>query len=163
MPRFRCHRRIASMRSALAAIAAVGWLGAMLAPAPAPAAEPVAFVRSAQGTGVVRRAGQEIAVREGLGLVEGDMVSTAADGRLGVLFLDDTRVGIGAGSQLQIVRFAFRPMHDELAFVLRIGRGAVAYMSGKIAALAPSKVRIETPVGVVGVRGTAFAVKIEER
>jgi hypothetical protein len=33
-------------------------------------------------------------------------------------------------------------------------------VSGKIAALGPSHVRIETPVGVVGVRGTAFAVQI---
>lgn len=162
MPRILSHRPIASLRSALAATAAVV-LGAMLGPAPAPAAEPVGFVRSAEGTGVVRRAGQEIAAREGLGLVEGDVVSTAPDGRLGVLFVDDTRVGIGAGSQVQIVRFSFRPMHDELAFVLRIGRGAVAYLSGKIAALAPGKVRIETPAGVVGVRGTAFAVQIEER
>ena len=152
------------MRRAPATIAAAAvLLGAVLVAAPAPAAEPVAFVRSAQGTGVVRRAGQDIAVREGLGLMEGDVVSTASDGRLGVLFLDDTRVGLGAASQMQIVRFWFRPMHDELAFVLRIGRGAVAYVSGKIAALAPGKVRIETPVGVVGVRGTAFAVRIEER
>ena len=144
-------------------VAALLVLGAVLAPAPAPAAEPVAFVRSAQGTGVVRRAGQDIAVREGLGLIEGDVVSTAPDGRLGVLFLDDTRLGLGAASQVQIVRFWFRPTHDELAFVLRVGRGAVAYVSGKIATLAPGKVRIETPVGVVGVRGTAFAVRIEER
>lgn len=129
--------------------------------APAVGAEPVGFVRSAEGAGVVRRGGQDLAVRVGLGLAEGDVLSTAADGRLGVLFLDDTRVGLGPATDVQIVRFRFQPMRDELAFVLRVVRGAVAYASGQIAALGPGQVRIETPAGVVGVRGTAFAVRIE--
>ena len=130
------------------------------AAAPARGAEPVGFLRSVQGGGLVRRAGQDIAAREGLGLIEGDVVTTA-DGRLGVLFHDDTRVGLDAASEVQIVRFRFQPTRDDLAFVLRITRGAVSYASGKIARLAPGQVRIETPVGVVGVRGTAFAVRIE--
>lgn len=134
-------------------------LGGVLAPARA--AEPAGFVRTAEGRAVVRRNGQDIAVREGLGLAEGDVLSTAPDGRLGVLFLDDTRVGLGPATDVQIVRFRFEPKHDDLAFVLRVVRGAVSYVSGKIATLGPAQVRIETPAGVVGVRGTAFAVRIE--
>jgi len=131
------------------------------APAPARAADAVGFVRSAEGAGVVRRAGQDVAARVGLPLAEGDVITTAPDGRLGLLFLDDTRVGLGPATDVQIVRFRFQPMRDDVAFVLRIVRGAVAYASGKIAALGPGQVRIETPAGVVGVRGTAFAVRVE--
>ena len=149
------------MHAPLLAIVVVALLMAGPAATPAPGAEPVGFVRNAQGGGVVRRGSQDIAVREGLGLLEGDVVATAPDGRVGLLFHDDTRVGLGAASEVQIVRFRFQPTRDELAFVIRITRGAVAYISGKIATFGSGRVRIETPVGVVGVRGTAFAVRID--
>jgi len=149
------------MRARSAMVSALLTLLGLAAAAPAPGAEPVGFVRNAQGVGVVKRAGEDLAAREGLVLVEGDVVSTAPDGRLGILFHDDTRVGLGPGSKVEITRFRFQPMRDELAFVLRIARGVVSYVSGKIAALGPGHVHIETPVGVVGVRGTAFAVRIE--
>jgi hypothetical protein len=132
------------------------------AAAPASGAEPVGFVRNAEGAAVVRRAGADLVAREGLVLVEGDVVRTAPDGRLGVLFHDDTRVGLGPASEVKIIRFRFQPNRDDLAFVLGIARGAVSYTSGKIAALGLRHVRIETPVGIVGVRGTAFAVRIVE-
>ena len=128
--------------------------------APAPGADPVGFIRSAEGAGLVQREGRDLAAQEGLELVEGDVIRTASDGRVGVLFHDDTRVGLGPSSEVRVVRYRFRPARDDLAFVLQIARGAVTYVSGKIAALGPSHVRIETPVGVVGVRGTAFAVQI---
>jgi hypothetical protein len=35
-----------------------------------------------------------------------------------------------------------------------------AYFSGRIAKLAPGSVTVETPVGVVGLRGTRLAVSI---
>jgi len=130
------------------------------AAAPARAAESVGFVRNAEGAGLVQREGKELAAREGLELVEGDVIRTGSDGRIGVLFHDDTRVGLGPSSEVRVVRYRFQPARGDLAFVLQIARGAVTYVSGKIAALGPSHVRVETPVGVVGVRGTAFAVRI---
>ena len=132
-----------------------------LGAAPAPAANPVGFIRNAQGAGVVRRADADLPAREGLALIEGDVVRTAADGQVGVLFHDDTRVGLGPDSEVTIVSFQFEPRRDHLAFVLRITRGVVSYVSGKIGALSPGRIRIETPVGIVGVRGTAFAIRIE--
>jgi hypothetical protein len=120
----------------------------------------VGFIRNAEGAGRVQREGKELAAREGLELVEGDVLRTGLDGQIGVLFHDDTRVGLGPGSEVRIVRYRFQPARDDLAFVLQIARGAVTYVSGKIAALGPSHVRIETPVGIVGVRGTALAVQI---
>ena len=128
--------------------------------APAPGADSVGFIRNAEGVGVVQREGKNLAAREGLELVEGDVIRTGSDGRIGVLFHDDTRVGLGPGSEVRIVRYRFQPTRDDLALVLQIARGAVTYVSGKIAALGPSHVRIETPAGIVGVRGTAFAVSV---
>jgi hypothetical protein len=37
----------------------------------------------------------------------------------------------------------------------------MAYISGKIAELSPGAVRLETPVGVLGMRGTHAAIRLE--
>jgi len=128
--------------------------------APVPSAEPAGFIRNAEGVGLVQREGKDLPAREGLELVEGDLIRTGSDGRIGVLFHDDTRVGLGPSSEVRIVRYRFQPTRDDLALVLQIARGAVTYVSGKIGALGPSHVRIETPAGIVGVRGTALAVQV---
>jgi len=40
-------------------------------------------------------------------------------------------------------------------------RGTFSYLSGMIGKLSPGSTRIETPSGIVGVRGTHFLAKVE--
>jgi hypothetical protein len=42
-----------------------------------------------------------------------------------------------------------------------MARGAMVYVSGKIAQFSPGSVSVETPVGVLGLRGTEFAVALD--
>jgi len=42
-------------------------------------------------------------------------------------------------------------------------KGTAAFVSGIIGKLAPESVRFETPVATIGLRGTRFAVRIEEQ
>jgi hypothetical protein len=42
---------------------------------------------------------------------------------------------------------------------MRVVRGLAAYVSGRIAKLAPDAVRLETPASIVGVRGTSLALR----
>jgi hypothetical protein len=44
---------------------------------------------------------------------------------------------------------------------MRIARGLVAYVSGRIAKLAPDSVRLETPSAILGVRGTRMVIRVE--
>ncbi len=122
---------------------------------------PVGTVKVAQGAAFVVRADQDLPAREGLALLERDVLRTGANGRLGVILRDDTRLSLGPTSELRIVRFVFQPAQGSLGLVLRMARGAAVYVSGKIGALEPTSVRFETPVGVVGIRGTAFAARID--
>jgi hypothetical protein len=41
--------------------------------------------------------------------------------------------------------------------------GVAAYVSGRIARIAPDSIRLETPSAIVGVRGTSLAVRVEEQ
>jgi hypothetical protein len=121
----------------------------------------VGMVKVAEGTAIVQRGDQTLPARPGLTLLEGDTLRTGADGRLGVVLRDDTRVSLGPETEIRIDRFLFAPSQGQLALVLKMLRGVAAYVSGKIAKLSPDAVRVETPVAVVGVRGTRFAARVE--
>src|SRR5262245_30973295 len=120
----------------------------------------VGIVKVAEGNAAVQRGDQTLPARAGLTLQEGDVLRTGADGRLGVILRDDTRVSLGPDTEIRIDRFLFAPAQGQLALVLKMARGVAAYVSGKIAQLSPDAVRVETPVATVGVRGTRFVAKV---
>jgi hypothetical protein len=123
----------------------------------------VGSVKSVQGNAVVRRGSGTIPASEGMHLVLNDVLATSADGRLGAILGDGTRLSLGPNTELTIDRFVYDPAEGKFGLLLRLGRGLLAYISGKIAKFAPQSVTVETPVGVIGLRGTKFAVSIEGR
>ncbi len=121
----------------------------------------VGSIKTAEGGAVVRRGSQTIPAREGMHLLVDDILQTSADGRLGAILQDGTGVGLGPNTELKIDSFVYEPADGKFGLLLRLARGVMAYFSGRIARLAPSSVRVETPVGVIGLRGTEMAVTIE--
>ena len=93
---------------------------------------------------------------------EADTLRTGADGRLGLTLKDDTRLSLGPSSEIRLDRFAYAPAEGRLGFVLNVVRGVAAYVSGRIAKLAPDAVRLESPAAIVGVRGTTVVVRASQ-
>jgi len=118
-------------------------------------------VKTAQGSSVVRRGAETLPIHEGMHLLVNDVLQTSADGRLGVMFQDGTRISVGPGTEVTIDRFVYEPADGNFALLLRLARGVLTYVSGKIAHFSPESVSVQTPVGVVGLRGTHFAVSID--
>ena len=121
----------------------------------------VGSVKTVQGAAVVERGSQSLPAREGMHLLLNDVLKTSTDGRLGALLQDGTGIGLGPNTELRIDRFLYEPAEGKLGLLLRLARGVMAYFSGKIARLAPGSVTVETPVGVIGLRGTRIAVTME--
>jgi hypothetical protein len=119
-------------------------------------------IRIASGSAFIVRAGELVPAQTGQAVYESDSLRTGADGRLGVTLKDDTRISLGPASEVRVDRFAFAPAQGQLGFALRIVRGVVAYVSGRIAKLAPDSIRLETPAAIVGVRGTTLALRVTE-
>jgi hypothetical protein len=117
-------------------------------------------IKVASGSVFVVRGGAAEPAQAGQAVYEADTLRTGADGRLGVTLNDDTRVSLGPGSELRLDRFAYAPAENQLALVLRVVRGVAAYVSGRIAKLAPDAIRLETPSAIVGVRGTTVALRV---
>jgi hypothetical protein len=108
-------------------------------------------------------AGERTAVVVGAPVSRGDSVETGDDGSVGITFRDETRISIGPRSRVAIDDFLFAPDAGELSFAASVARGTLLYVSGAIARLAPERVTVTTPEGTVGIRGTTFLVRVDER
>jgi hypothetical protein len=108
----------------------------------------------------VHRGEKTIPATAGMHLQVNDILQTSADGSLGALLQDGTGIGLGPNSELKIDSFIYEPADGKLGLILRLARGVMAYFSGRIAKLAPGAVTVETPVGVMGLRGTHLAVSL---
>ncbi len=119
-------------------------------------------IKIASGAAFIVRAGQTIPAQAGATVFEADVLRTGADGRLGLMMKDETRLSLGPSSEIRLDRFAYAPAEGRLGFVLSVVRGVAAYVSGKIAKLAPDAVRLETPAAIVGVRGTTVVIRASQ-
>ena len=121
----------------------------------------VGLVKTVSGEATIEREGKRMTALPGSGLMLGDLLVTGASGTLGVILKDDTVLSLGPSSQTRIEQFSFDPAGGKLGMVLRVSRGVIEYLSGKISKLAPGSVRIETPVATLGIRGTHLLARIE--
>jgi hypothetical protein len=123
---------------------------------------PVGSVSRLKGTASIVRKNRVSPARIGEKIYTRDVLKTGRDGSLGVIFEDDTSLSIGPQSEIIITEFLFSPAEGKLSIVTRLLRGSAIYLTGIIGRLSPESVRFETPVANIGIRGTKFAVKIEE-
>ena len=143
------------------------WVGgfvlmiAAAAPALAQDRTPAGRIKLTSGAAFVVRDGKSIPAQAGQVLMQSDAVRTDADGRIGITLNDDTRVSLGPSSELRLERFLYEPAEGRLALAIKFVRGAAAYVSGRIAKLAPDSIRLETPAAIIGVRGTTLAIRVQ--
>ena len=92
-----------------------------------------------------------------------DIVLTGSNTIAGIKFVDDTKVKITANSRLVIDDFVFDPKQSDAGkLAMRVTLGTVQYASGQIAKNNRQQVAIRTPTATIGVRGTDFAMTVDE-
>lgn len=125
-------------------------------------ADDVGQIKNLRGTVHVERDGQKLPAASGMGVRQSDVLVTGADGSVGVTFLDNSLLSIGPGSALAIDRYSFDSTTHDGHFDASLKRGTLAVVSGRIVKRSPEAMRVRTPSAIMGVRGTEFAVKVEE-
>jgi len=121
----------------------------------------IGVVKSIENTVFVARNNQNITAEQGMAIELGDEISTGGDGKIGIIFKDDTVLSMGPHSRFVISEFLFEPAEGKISFIGKILRGTVSFLSGQTARLAPDSVRLEIPAGMVGVRGTHVLIRVE--
>ena len=120
-------------------------------------------VTQLEGNGVIdRKDGDKgIVVEKELDVFSYDTVKTG-NGKVGIEFIDDTRVDVTQHSKLIIDEFVYDPNTKTGKLSLKASLGTVRYASGQIAKNSATNVKITTPTATIAVRGTDFTMTIDE-
>lgn len=121
---------------------------------------PVAKVAVSIGeTKKLSAAGQEEVLIVGSSLAVGDRIRTGADSVAILIFSDEGRISLRADSELLIRHYQIDPTGDKTRIELELIRGTLRQISGNGSRVQPDRYRLNTPVAVIGVRGTDFLAK----
>tara|TARA_B100000927_G_scaffold283041_1_gene270349 strand:- start:1344 stop:2456 length:1113 start_codon:yes stop_codon:yes gene_type:complete len=102
-----------------------------------------------------------IEVQKDLDIFSYDTVKTG-NGKVGIQFIDQTRVDVTEHSKLLIDEFIYDPNTNTGSLSLKATLGTVRYASGQIAKNSAQNVKISTPTATIAVRGTDFAMTVDE-
>lgn len=126
----------------------------------ASAAETIGYVKTVSGKATIVREGLERSAAVGAPLFENDTLKTGEESSLGVTMKDGTTLSAGPETEILLDKYAYVPSRQQLGFVARVSQGTLDFVSGMLGKLAPESVAIETPTGVIGMRGTHFVVRV---
>ena len=125
-------------------------------------ANEVGHIKVAKGTATIQRAVDKIAAVPGMKVFAADVITTGADGAVGITFLDNSLISTGPNSVFAIDQYSFDSTTHIGKFDGTLKRGTLAAISGKMVKQVPESMRIRTPSSVMGVRGTEFLVKVDD-
>ncbi len=95
------------------------------------------------------------------GIESYDNVETT-NGRIGITFLNDTKVRLTEHSQLLIDEFIYDPDPSKSKMALQFASGTARFITGKLNTINKENIAISTPSANVSIRGTDFTVTVNE-
>ncbi len=122
---------------------------------------PIGYVKNITGDASITTNGDIIKARIGTPIYKNSVLNTRAKSSMGITLKDATVISLGPETEFAIDDYAYAPAQNKLKFGSRITKGSLNYVSGIIAKLQPDAVKVTTPSGTIGVRGTQFAVKVK--
>jgi hypothetical protein len=120
----------------------------------------IGSVTESSGTAIIKRGKDTIQVSKGTEIKTNDRVETK-NGKVKIVFKDDTNVTVTESSSLVIDDFVYDPKSGAGKLGLKAAAGTVRYVSGNIAK-DPKNVKINTPTAAIAVRGTDFVMAVSE-
>ena len=120
----------------------------------------IGSVTESTGVAVIKRGKETITISKGTVVETNDKIETK-NGKVKIVFKDDTAVTVTESSALVIDDFVYDPKSGAGKLGLKATAGAVRYVSGAIAK-DPKNVKINTPTAAITVRGTDFVMAVSE-
>jgi hypothetical protein len=97
------------------------------------------------------RGTQTDTLRPGSSVFQNETVRTGATDTAQLLFLDQTSLSVGPGSEVTLDQFVYDPQRNTGQAVINATRGAFRFVTGS---QDPRNYTLKTPVASIGVRGT---------
>jgi hypothetical protein len=90
----------------------------------------------------------------------GDVIQTGADGALSITFADGTSFNVSNNARMEVNEFVYDPNGHSNSSLMSLTKGTFTFIAGNVAHTGDMKV--DTPLGTMGIRGTAPRVEISE-
>jgi hypothetical protein len=88
----------------------------------------------------------------------GDIIQTGPDGKLGVAFADGSSFSVSPNARMEVNEFVYDPRGHSNSSLMNLTKGTFTFIAGEVAHTGSMKVN--TPIGTMGIRGTAPRVEI---
>jgi len=88
----------------------------------------------------------------------GDVIQTGPDGNLGVAFADGTSFTVSPNAKMEVNEFVYDPRGHSNSSLMSLTKGTFTFIAGEVAH--SGSMKVDTPVGTMGIRGTAPHVEI---
>jgi hypothetical protein len=110
----------------------------------------------------VASSGKTDLLQVGLTLSTGDKIVTGQDAVAILVFSDEGRISVRPDSELIIRHYEVDPKGVNTRIELELTKGTIRQISGNGSRSQPEKYRLNTPIAVIGVRGTDFLAKTSQ-
>jgi hypothetical protein len=124
-----------------------------------PALADIGRVKSATGGAFIERDGKIIAAQPGIIVMTGDTLVTGPKGKMGLTFIDNTRLSAGPASRMKIKSFDYNDTTYRGRFASDLTKGTVALVAGRIARTDPSAMRVQTGKHTYLIRSGRVVIK----
>lgn len=125
-------------------------------------ASPVGAVEEVAGQATVTRLdGSVEPVTKGTPIYQGDVVETSGEGAVNIVFADQTSFAVSENARLAIDEYVYDPASQSGTTNFSVLKGMFVFTSGLIGREDPDDVRIDTPVGSIGIRGTIIMADVD--
>jgi hypothetical protein len=121
----------------------------------------VGIVKNTTGKVDVKRDKKVIVIEAGFTLENGDIIMTKSKSSIGITFDDGTLLSLGEKAIFVINKFKVKLEKKEFDVDLYLKKGKAVFSSGRVGKLAPKSVKFRIPEGIIGIRGTKFAVEVK--
>jgi hypothetical protein len=133
-------------------------------------AGPIGKVETVAGSATIEHTGDvvvqaslstgETSAKPGDPVYRGDVVRTGAAAKLALVFNDGTSFNIDANARMELNEYVYDPKGKSNSTLFNLQKGSFTFLAGTIAKT--GNMKVETPVGTMGIRGTAPHVEILE-
>lgn len=130
----------------------------------APSGPQIGQVSEASGrVFAVRADGTRVELGTGDPLYQGDVIETAGgDSAVRILLVDQTTFAIGPDARLALDQLTFNPQDHSGEVSFSMLKGVFIFTSGLVAKKDPSHMTVNTPVALIGIRGTVVTGNLDD-
>ena len=137
---------------------------AQAAPAASALGEPIGAVETLEGTVEATHSdGAKVTLQQGDSVFQGDVLESGAKGAIGIIFIDESIFSMGKEGRMTLDDMVYDAGEQTGSAALSLMQGAFTFVSGQIAKTSPEGMVITTPTAVIGIRGSAGGLSVNQQ